>query len=43
MMGGECCWSEGPVTAYPDQRHLTGVGFEVREAAASYGKRAGKR
>jgi len=23
---------------YPDLRHLTGVGFEAKEAAAPYGK-----
>jgi hypothetical protein len=26
------------VKAYTDHRHLTGVGFEVKEAAARYGR-----
>jgi hypothetical protein len=34
----ESWWREEDVLVNEDQRHLTGVGFEAKEAAAPYGK-----
>jgi len=31
-------WSKEALGMYQDERHLTGVGFEAKEAAAPYGK-----